>query len=920
MPNKPKVFSVLIFALFIAFLTSAAFATIIRVPQDQPTIQAGIDAAVNGDTVLVAPGTYAEHINFNSKSILVKSKSGADSTIITKLVDGLFLVTMFGGESSNSILDGFKLTGSSTVAIDINSDAVIRNNIIQGNGGGIACLGGNPTIERNLIESNGTNYGVYLCSSDSAKVINNTIVFNSPGIYIGGCNTGIISNNIVYGNSSYGVYSAGGNPALKYNCVFANTSGNYSGIVPGPNDISVDPLFNGGTPFDYHLQINSPCIDTGDPMTLVPPGGGPRVDIGAFEFLYAPNFFLVSPLQDENLRLRQPIMAWSSLRHIGGIVPATYTVLLDENGDFSSADSSVAANDTTWKVSFKLSMGQTYFWRVIAVPDSGDTVVSPTRSFTILPPLLNLSSPDPANQLRLRQPSFVWQTAADSSISDSFIYFRVVFAKDISFAIADSSPVLTDTLWKVAYKLDLNQTYFWKVQAVSDSGDTIYSEEVRYFTVIPPTLSLNSPNNSERVLTKQPIFEWQMVRDTSIPDNFTYQVIYANNSSFTNLIASPVLSDTFWQVPAPLAIVTTYYWKVLVFYSAANDTLQSGTRNFLLAPTTIYVKLDRATIQEAIDIALNGDTVLVEPGIYQQNIFFSGKRIKLLSEDGPESTTISKLVDGAPLVSFNGSEDSTTVLRGFMLKGARLVSNGAAINVAGASPIIENNFIQDNQGDSAVIYVLGSSPKIRRNLIADNNTGLTAIGFFGGTGGEVINNTIANNTGDGIRITPSMMMRIKSNILAFNTGYGIRSIGGINNTSTVSYNDNFSNTLGTYFATIPTTGEIYQNPQFRGGSPFDYHLALGSPCIDSGDPGSPVPPGGGARVDIGAFEFLPTLGDLNGDGMFTPADVVLELNCVFLGTGNCPFNLADLNCDGQLTPTDVVLILNFVFLGSPPPC
>src|ERR1044071_4292849 len=57
-------------------------ASVIRVPANQPTIQAAINAAANGDAVQVAAGTYFENINFSGKSIMVTSEQGPRVTII----------------------------------------------------------------------------------------------------------------------------------------------------------------------------------------------------------------------------------------------------------------------------------------------------------------------------------------------------------------------------------------------------------------------------------------------------------------------------------------------------------------------------------------------------------------------------------------------------------------------------------------------------------------------------------------------------------------------------------------------------------------------------------------------------------------------------------------------------------------------
>ena len=83
------------------------------------------------------------------------------------------------------------------------------------------------------------------------------------------------------------------------------------------------------------------------------------------------------------------------------------------------------------------------------------------------------------------------------------------------------------------------------------------------------------------------------------------------------------------------------------------------------------------------------------------------------------------------------------------------------------------------------------------------------------------------------------------------------------------------------------------------------------------------------QVDSSELLLVPTTklfvarklkGDLNGSLDLSPADVVLMLNCVFLGTGDCDLSFSDVNCDEQLSPSDVVLELRAVFLDEDYPC
>ena len=103
--------------LFIVAVSLAQSATI-HVPADQPTIQAGINIAIVGDTVLVADGIYTgagnRDIDFGGKNIVLKSENGPDVTIIdcqgteSEPHRGFYF---HSGEDSTAVVDGFTIRG-----------------------------------------------------------------------------------------------------------------------------------------------------------------------------------------------------------------------------------------------------------------------------------------------------------------------------------------------------------------------------------------------------------------------------------------------------------------------------------------------------------------------------------------------------------------------------------------------------------------------------------------------------------------------------------------------------------------------------------------------------------------------------------------------------------------------------------------
>jgi len=274
-----------------SFITKLS--SVIYVPGDVATIQEGLDVADIGDSVIVAPGTYIENINFNGVEVNLIGQEGSEVTFLEPANYNYHTVYMATNAGSQAEFSGFTIRGGGpvhTILIDGGSPT-IKNNIFYDNipvGSQdvevISCVMTSALITQNLFYNNGGIGCVGLRNlSLGTRIINNTMDGNERGFFsiAGG---GIAINNIVTNSIERGIGSLvpGDFTILDYNNIWNNNPNYDIGGIGGPNDISYDPLYVDPMAFDYHLSENSPCIDAGNPDPQYSDPDASKNDIGAF--------------------------------------------------------------------------------------------------------------------------------------------------------------------------------------------------------------------------------------------------------------------------------------------------------------------------------------------------------------------------------------------------------------------------------------------------------------------------------------------------------------------------------------------------------------------------------------------------------------------------------------------------------------
>ncbi len=314
----------IILMLIVLTFTFSLFSVIIYVPDDEPTIQDAVDAANDGDVIVLRDdSTYQESVSldsFNGGELTIRSEDPDDwdcieSTIVDPISinDNVFERTSINHTTEIDLtIQGLTITGGNhgfylcetynsyevvlqyCIIEDNNFNGVksedpslvtIENCKIRGNGQfGVITTWSYTGLDRDISLiinnseiSNNIQGGVYddrLMEIDKCTIVKNG---SSLGDYAITSDEGLIENSIIWDNQAQIFIFAGGEVTVAYSDV--------EGGHLGTGNINSDPIFTDDTNGDYTLTWDSddksPCIDTGDTSSPDDPDGS-RADMGAY--------------------------------------------------------------------------------------------------------------------------------------------------------------------------------------------------------------------------------------------------------------------------------------------------------------------------------------------------------------------------------------------------------------------------------------------------------------------------------------------------------------------------------------------------------------------------------------------------------------------------------------------------------------
>ena len=273
-----------------------------------------------------------------------------------------------------------------------------------------------------------------------------------------------------------------------------------------------------------------------------------------------PKPVLISPVNGDTLTDNTPQFNWNSV--IGDPPALEYVIIIDRDGDFDSLIYADTVSSTTHTIPYYSSLSSgIYYWRVRGRSTAGYGIWSDTWVFYLSgapqPPELSY----PLNDSIINNPvSLFWHPV--SSISP--VEYELKVATSPSFLPTETEIFTSRTDTNYTHTSDLTAgTYYWKVKAENDDGESDWSEIWNFrLSGIPDAPVLVSPSDEDLIADTTPIFAWNAVG--AVPDVDYYEIEVDNSSSFTSLeYSNSSITATRDTIPdsSPLS-EGTYYWHI----------------------------------------------------------------------------------------------------------------------------------------------------------------------------------------------------------------------------------------------------------------------------------------------------------------------------------------------------------------------
>jgi len=367
------------------------------------------------------------------------------------------------------------------------------------------------------------------------------------------------------------------------------------------------------------------------------------------------------------------------------------------------------------------------------------------------------------------------------------------------------------------------------------------------------------------------------------------------------------------------------------------------------------------TIQSALDVASDGDSVLVSAGTYYENIIWPATNGIELIGSGEESC----FIDGNELASVIRFEEdlggiSTTLITGFTIQNGNAQDceytnshrcRGGGMYIYFSSPTFTNMIISDNSAyQGGGIYLLSSNPILTNVIISDNSaTHGGAVYITSSTTPTFINVTISHNFapyGGGVYLLSSnphfINVTFSGNSATYGGGilflYNIHHSGQIDGSNpnlansilwgnspdeiyfwefeslghsiTISYSDIQGGEAGI----VANDGTVYwedgnidAEPLFCDAQNGDFTVQSDSPVLGTGQDGADM-----GAYGVGCEPFF--AGDVTQDGLINVLDIVLLINWILSNTSftDLEVSIADMTNDGLVNVLDIVALVNII--------